>query len=220
MRGLVREGIVKVIPNGIGEELLSMALPDPSSGSYGLFLGRLATDHKGLDLLLEGLQNMVAMSGVANAVIVLAGPDCRGNAAALAGMSQRLGLEGNLRFEGPVYGTDKLRLIAGARFFIHTSRWEGLPLGVLEAMALKRPVLITPETNLAPFVTEAGAGWVTSGSPREIGHALLQAFSISNDALDQIGHRAQKLVREEFSWSAIAKNMSSLYEAVLGDRVE
>jgi glycosyltransferase involved in cell wall biosynthesis len=127
------------------------------------FLGRLAVDHKGLDVLLEGYARYVKSSGAADSELIIAGPDFRSGRVQLQALTESLLPDGSVRFPGPLFGDDKDALLRSARVFVHTSRWEGMPFAVLEALATGCPVLLTPATNLGDVVQEYGAGVVVEG---------------------------------------------------------
>jgi glycosyltransferase involved in cell wall biosynthesis len=63
-----------------------------------------------------------------------------------------------------VFGREKEALLDSAFVFVHTSRWEGMPFAVIEALATGCPVLVTPATNLGDYVEGFGAGVVVDGS--------------------------------------------------------
>lgn len=65
---------------------------------------------------------------------------------------QRLGLEGNVELMG--FRDDAIEIMAASRVMLMTSRWEGTPMVVLEAMALHVPVVATPVDGLKEVVNE------------------------------------------------------------------
>jgi glycosyltransferase involved in cell wall biosynthesis len=202
---------IRLIPNGVNAATHGRyeALP-PSHASAFLFLGRLAIEHKGLDLLLRGYaEARKSTDGLPR--LILAGPDFRGGRAQLEAQAKVLGIRANVEFVGPVFGEDRQRLVSQAALFIHTSRWEGMPFAVLEAMALGRPVLVTPGTNLAEFVQSNGAGFVAGLDSTSIATGLYNAFAASPDALDAMGHAASRVIAQHFAWHTIAAQMSEAY---------
>lgn len=112
----------------------------------------------------------------------------------LEALFAKLGISDAVEFRGPVHGEEKLELLAGARLFVHTSRWEGLPPVVLGAMALGRPVLVTPGTGMADTVGSAEAGFVVEADPRAIAEGLAAALDRPTAELNAIGENARRLV--------------------------
>lgn len=123
---------VHFIPNGI-----DLPLPDEQvlrRGEHILFLGRIDTREKGLDLLLAAYQR----SGL-SLPLVVAGAGTRREerrfAALLAATS------GDVRWLGHVTGQQKRRLLAGSSFVVVPSRYESFGLAALEGMAYGKPVV-------------------------------------------------------------------------------
>jgi glycosyltransferase involved in cell wall biosynthesis len=116
-----------------------------------------------------------------------------------------------VEFPGPVMGQEKWDLLASASLFIHTSRWEGMPFAVLEALALGRPVVITPETNVGRQVAQYGAGWVVEKSPSAIAAGLRAAMTCEAEQLDKVGQAARELAADCLTWPATAREMLAVY---------
>jgi glycosyltransferase involved in cell wall biosynthesis len=205
---------VKYLANGIDDAVLQRPVPLPSAMSDIVFLGRLAPNQKGLDFLIQGYAAALGRRGDLSR-LVLAGPDFRGGHAQLAAMAQALSIADRVHFTGALHGEDKWRALSQARLFVHTSRWEGMPFALLEAMALGRPVLVTPGTNLADSVTCAQAGFVAECEIGAIGDALCAVAAASSEAIDAMGARARLLVKTEFSWPSIAAAMGRAYRDAL-----
>jgi glycosyltransferase involved in cell wall biosynthesis len=58
-------------------------------------------------------------------------------------LARQLGVEDRVRFTGVIPREEVYRELLEGDLFISGSRWEGLPIAVLEAMALSRPVLLS-----------------------------------------------------------------------------
>jgi glycosyltransferase involved in cell wall biosynthesis len=209
------EAPIAFVPNGVESVLLSRRTLRPHEASVWVYLGRLAVDHKGLDLLVKGYASLYERRQGELPPLVLAGPDFRGGKEQLERLIRSLGMAESIRFEGPVFGEHKHVLLAQSQIFVHTSRWEGMPFAALEALALGRPVLVTPQTNLALYVKEYGAGWVVDGTPESIAKGLGLILETSAQDLDAVGSRARSLARDRFSWPISSRQMATVYlEAV------
>ncbi|WP_270933766.1 glycosyltransferase family 4 protein [Falsiroseomonas oryzae] len=199
---------IRYVPNAVDLPDLIGGVP-PASDDF-VFLGRLATDHKGLDIMLRGFARFARRGGTGR--LVLAGPDWRGCRATLQRLAEAEGMADRVVFPGPVFAEAKTRLLAGARAFVHTSRWEGLPLAVLEAMANATPVLVTPETNLAAIVTRYRAGVVCRGDPDAIADAFSALASAPEAEKRSRRQAARRLVEENFGWPRVRRDLMRLYE--------
>ncbi len=120
---------------------------------------------------------------------------------AALGIHQLARVEANWK-RRPAWGEDKADLFDGHDAFVYMSRWEGLPLAVVEALASGLPVVVTEATNVADLIETYGAGWVATGD----GTAALGA---SDDELVAAGRSAQELARAEFDWDREAVSLLS-----------
>jgi glycosyltransferase involved in cell wall biosynthesis len=125
---------VRVIPNCID-------LPSPDErrlghGEHILFLGRIDTQEKGLDLLLAAY----AGSGL-DLPLLVAGAGTRREERRLAALLAAAGGDGNVRWLGHVTGQRKQELLAGSAFMVLPSRYEAFGLAALEGMAHGKPVV-------------------------------------------------------------------------------
>ena len=104
--------------------------------------------------------------------------------------------------------------LMSADLFISTSRVEGLPVAVIEAMACRRPVLLSdipPHREIA-----SGADFIPLVRPDDVaGFAReIERFRRMPAAeRAEIGERCRKIVEERFSMAAMHKG----YEAIYGE---
>lgn len=204
-----------VVGNGVtlppGEDV---AKPGSRSGLGLVFIGRLDIAHKGLDILLEGcrlLRNTLVQERVR---LTLYGPSVEGSAAFLRGLVREYGLEGAVAIEGPVQGSEKRRALSSADIFVHTSRFEGQPLSVLEALSYGLPCLVTPGTGVAEDVVAAHAGWQTDPSAEGVAEALMRIME-SRKELCAMGRRARELAEVKYSWDRVGTEALKRYEETL-----
>jgi glycosyltransferase involved in cell wall biosynthesis len=219
LTNLVGAKSVSYIPNGVDSSLLEVAVTVEPTG-YLLYMGRLAIQQKGLDMLIRAYGIARSRSEFVFPHLILAGPDWRDGRKVLNDLARELNISDSVHFVGAVSGRDKLELISKARAFIHTSRWEGMPLSILEALALARPLMVTPETNMANYVCDYGLGWVVDGSVSSIADGLETIAMSPPTTLESISRNARELVQKDFTWSSSTRRMVELYRNVLGDVID
>ena len=170
----------------------------------------MATRHKGLDLLIDGFSAYIHQGGQGVLWLIGDGPD----RSALEKRIQNHGIEKHVVFHGPQFGNDKFNLIDAMDVFVHTSRWEVMPIAILEAAGFLTPVLLSKATNLGVPVQQWNAGFVLEENTPEMIANIMLTIDQNLEALPEKGKNAQRMVRADFSWDAIAsKLMREVYEA-------
>lgn len=172
-----------------------------------LALGRLSPE-KGLDTLIQAFALVVAKIPAAALVIAGDGPQRPQLEALVAG----LGLTERVYFAGYIDGADAL--LAQAQVLAQPSHTEGMPMTVLEAMRLARPVVATPvgalPVLLAPEGQPAAGLLVAVGDAQGLAAALCRVLSEPGcgEALAMAGqHRFQ----QHYTSSAMAERYSQFY---------
>ncbi len=208
---IVRLGLrapVHCIPNGVD-------LPDQVSRTAGdgvrrvVFLGRLHPV-KGIAMLLDAWAEVRPVGWE----LVLAGPDENGFKATLAAQVARLGLNGVIRFAGPVAGTAKSDLLREASFLVLPSHSESFGMVVAEACAFGLPVVTTTAVPW-PELEEHRCGWRTALTASAFADAMRTAMSLPQTELSEMGLRARKLAEEKFGWTTISDGFMNIYAGLI-----
>jgi glycosyltransferase involved in cell wall biosynthesis len=127
---------------------------------------------------------------------------------------KQLGLEDKIICPG--FEKEMLACVKGADLLVNPSLSEGLPNVVLEAMALKIPVVATAVGGVPEVITSGKNGVLV---PADSHLALTQAI------IDLVEHRPQmeklaeagfETVRELFSFESQMRRLSTVYETVAG----
>ena len=120
-----------------------------------------------------------------------------------------LGLGDRFRFLG--YHPEPLTLLAGADLFVLASRHEGLPISLLEAMALGVPPVVTAVGGIPEVVTDGVDGrLVAPGQPDELAR-VLQELAGSPEERTRLGHAAAERARA-FDVARTQQVLEELYE--------
>jgi glycosyltransferase involved in cell wall biosynthesis len=203
--GGLRPGTVQVVPNGV---------PDPGCGSLDprrprLVLGTLGRlEHqKGLDVLLE------ALVSVPDADLVVAGDGSQ--RAALEDLAAELGVAGRVRFLGPV--GSPCALLGSVHALAQPSRWEAMPLAVLEAMHCGLPVVATDVGDLGDVVQDGRTGLVVDAEDAE-GLAAACRELVDPFVRERLGRAARVRARESFSVGAMAASYDEVYRRAAARR--
>jgi len=175
------------------------------------FCGRLATYHKGLDLMLKGFHKYLENGGEGQLELIGDGSD----RPALTALAEELKIENNVIFHGKKFGKEKFDLLHGMDVFLHTSRMEGFPTAVLEAAALKKPCITSEATNMNRYIEKYDAGFILEkNTPEEIAEKMQTAANGHQEkSLLQLGENAHRMVTEVFDWEIIAEQLVKEYTA-------
>lgn len=197
---------IRVIRNGIDTERFHPPVAAADGSGAIVTVGRLVVqkDHA---LFLEAAARLVASRPASRFVIVGDGP-LRGQ---LERRAQALGLAGNVTFLGERRDVDAV--LRSASLFWLTSRWEGMPNVVLEAMASGVPAIVTDVGGTRELVRPDIDGFIVAPGDAE---AFVER---SRPLLDDYGlwRRCSVAARaraEEFSVSRMADQLAAVYADV------
>ena len=126
--------------------------------------------------------------------------------------AQQLGVADRVRFTGVVPREDVYRELLGGDVFVSGSLWEGLPIAVLEAMALRRPVLLS---DIGPHREIAEVGDGTRVLPLDVSRWAAELNRWASDGsheLAELGDRNRKTMEDHLSLERIHRAYSRLYE--------
>jgi glycosyltransferase involved in cell wall biosynthesis len=191
---------------------------DGKNGNHMIFIGRYDIRHKGLDVLMLAIGHIKDAMLKRGLTIDLYGSRNK-ERQMLQQQSEVNGLDEVLTVHGPVYGKMKEEALLRSDLFIATSRFEGHPMAVLEAMSQGVAVLATPGTNMAKEIEETETGWAVDLDFREVGETILQAFE-DKEELAHRGQKARELIVEKYTWDKIAEKTLEQYENLLSMRKE
>ncbi len=179
------------------------------------YVGRLDAYHKGLDLMIEAVKLSSKVLRENNATINVYGPDYQGRFANLQRLVSENGVEDLVKLHHEISGAEKEQILLDADVFIQTSRFEGMPMGILEAMSYGIPCLATEGTTLKKFVEENECGWAAKTDVESIARALVLVVG-QKDKFLKFSQKARMAVKEKFSWDKIANNTIKAYLKICG----
>ena len=113
-----------------------------------------------------------------------------------------------------MHGEEKWKLLRSAALVVLPSYSENFGMAVMEAMAVGRPVVVTPEVGIADIVRESDSGIVVDGAPGIMGPAI---DALLNDAgrLRSKGNNGRRIIEKRYTWDRIADEMRNRYEQIL-----
>jgi glycosyltransferase involved in cell wall biosynthesis len=134
--------------------------------------------------------------------------------AQLQRLATELGIAKRVYFPG--YRTDLLPVYGSFDLFMLSSRREGLPNSILEAMAVGLPVVTTDVAGTKELVVNGETGFVI---PQQDVSGLAEALNTllyDHDLQSRMGQAGRRRVEREFSFAGRLQRIESLYEHLLG----
>ncbi|MCS7208466.1 MAG: glycosyltransferase [Fimbriimonadales bacterium] len=127
-----------------------------------------------------------------------------------------LGLADKVRFLG--VRADIPELLNASDIFVLSSRWEGNPMSVMEAMAAGLPVVATAVGGVPELVDDGVSGLlVSSEDVAAFAHAL-QTLVDNPDLRAAMGSKARQVAQERFDARVMTHAYESLYETILAGK--
>jgi glycosyltransferase involved in cell wall biosynthesis len=200
-----------IIKNGI--EQCKLSVKDGRKSRQIVFIGRKDLFHKGLDMLLK------ACSIISNDIrknkytVKLYGPDFNGSRKKIARLIEEYNIRDIVFDLDPVFDEEKQNILMNSEIFILTSRSEGLPTSVLEAMVAGSAVIVTPGTNMASEINKNACGFVADATSLDIANCILRAIE-SDDLRRKYAIRAKTYVQDNYSWRDIGKSAFETYKTI------
>jgi colanic acid/amylovoran biosynthesis glycosyltransferase len=207
---------VKVVHCGLEDALLGKASTTPADMPRFVCVGRLSME-KGQLLLLEAASRLARMGMRFELVLAGDGP-MRGEVERLI---EQYKLVGQVRVTGWLSSAQVCAEIQSARALVLPSFSEGLPVVIMEAMALHRPVIATYVGGIPELVHAGKNGWlVPSGSADALADAMADCLAASPERLIQMAEYAHQSVSERHSIEREAAKLITLFRASEEDRSE
>jgi len=178
------------------------AVPVPAAARL-VCVGRLC-EQKGQVLLVEAMARL-AERGIACELILAGDGEMRSEVeAAIA----RHKLESRIRITGWVDANRVRDEILAARALVLPSFAEGLPVVIMEALVLRRPVVTTYVAGTPELVCNRENGWlVPAGDVDALARAMEDALSRPPGDLDGMGEAGRALVLERHSVDREARKL-------------
>jgi colanic acid/amylovoran biosynthesis glycosyltransferase len=126
----------------------------------------------------------------------------------------RLGLERRVVLSGWLSSAQVRERLLSNRIFVLPSFAEGLPVVLMEALALGRPVIATYVAGVPELVVPGENGWlVPASSVDALVHAMREALTTPHEELERMGVRGRERVKAQHDVSIEAGKLAGLFQA-------
>ncbi len=198
---------IEIVHCGLDRDFADMPASPPSSPRRLICVGRLC-EQKGQLLLVEAARRLAA-EGV-DFELVLAGDG--ENRDEIEALLRQHDLTARVRITGWISGAHVKEQILAARAMVLPSFAEGLPVVLMEAMALRRPVISTYIAGIPELVSPGEHGWlVPAGDVEALVEAMRTCLAAPDDQLVRMGEAARKRALARHDINTEAKKLMALF---------
>ena len=122
-----------------------------------------------------------------------------------------LGLENHVQITGWTNEEGVRDEVFRSRALVLPSFAEGLPLAIIEALALHRPVISTYIAGIPELVRHGINGWlIPAGSVQDLVEAMREALSAPTSLLEQMGQAGTSRVAELHEMTSQVRKLADL----------
>lgn len=177
-------------------------------------VARLSAE-KGHTLLLEAARRL-AEQGVEFELVLAGDGELRSEIEALI---TQYALTNKVRITGWLSGPQVRDAILAARALVLPSFAEGLPVVIMEAMALRRPAIATSVGGIPELVQPGENGWlVPAGDAEALAGAMLRCLNTPPDTLRRMGEAARQRVLTRHEGTKEARTIEKLFKETSSTR--
>jgi glycosyltransferase involved in cell wall biosynthesis len=200
---------IRIIHCGVDEDFLGRPpIPSPSRPRL-VSIGRLA-EQKGQLVLIEAAAQLAREGADFELVLIGDGPMRKRIEDAIA----RHGIGRQVRLAGWMDSTSIRKELQESRALVMPSFAEGLPVVIMESLALGRPVITTAIAGIPELVVEGVNGWlVPAGSAKELANAMHRALAANPGELDKMGQAGRNAVARDHDAALESAKLAELLTA-------
>ena len=174
--------------------------------NWDLLLVGSFREAKGIDLFLKIFSRLRERGNNIISAIAGDGP-LRGK---LEQLAEELNIKENVKFLG--YRSDINTIMLSSRVLIITSRWEGLPIVLLEAMSLGVPVVATKVGGIPEIIQNNINGILISDiQDIESSASSIEKLLINRDQMERLGSQARNTIIKHYSVKQYTNTLLNLY---------
>lgn len=190
-----------IVPNAVSlNNIFPKMKSSMSPNTSFYYIGRFDINHKGLDILFDALDILEKQKQKIKFEFYGSGSDRE-----LSYVNERISHYKymNVENKGVLLGNKKAEILKN-KVMVLTSRYEGLPMTILEALSYGNPCLVTQGTNMSDEIVDNGLGWRTLLDSQEIANNILKIRSYLATSNETLSISIFNYVKNNYSWDNIA----------------
>ncbi len=131
-------------------------------------------------------------------------------------VAKEQGVDSKVIITGP--RTDVPRILRSLDLFAMSSRSEGLPVSLLEALACSLPVVCTEVGGIPGVVTDGEEGFLVPVGDAKLMAQRFDQLYLNQDLRKQMGAAGERLINENYDISQMVKKVESEYCHILAGK--
>lgn len=208
----VSKNRITCIRNGINPNRLKINQHYKSNGKF--VIGTIAglRKQKALDNLIKAFALFHNKFCESKCVIAGSGAE----EAYLKSLSYELGISESVEFWG--FRSDVANVLASFDVFALPSEYEGLPISMLEAMALKIPVVVTAVGGVPEVIVNQKNGLMIKYRDNETMAKYFELLYTDELFRKQIGNAGYQTISEKYNYLSMSQQYLSIYELLCSNQ--
>jgi colanic acid/amylovoran biosynthesis glycosyltransferase len=205
-----------VVHCGVDDEFIDAPATLPPDNQRLVCVGRLCNE-KAQPLLIEALA-LLAARGLRPQLVLAGDGDLRPRIEALIAQH---GLAAQVTLTGWIDGQRVRDEILASRALVMPSCMEGLPVALLEAMTLQRPVISTFVGGIPELVRPGRDGWlIEAGCATALADAIQACLQTPVETLARMGAEGRARILERHRIGQSARQLAQLFQTSKSDDVD
>jgi glycosyltransferase involved in cell wall biosynthesis len=189
---------------------------DSRSGPLRLVCTGRMVAAKGHRILIHAVAAMIASDFAVSLTLIGDGPE----RPALEALAAKLGISSHIRFLGSMTHQATLDEVALADVFVLASFAEGLPVALMEAMALSVPCVSTPIAAIPELIQDGRNGLLVPPANTQALQSALEKLAQNPELRRQLGVAARATAESQYDLGRNLDKLASLWRRRLGETAE
>lgn len=199
---------IHVIRCGLAKNFFDESTVEPVPQNQNLVCVARLSEQKGHFILLEAINNLVVEGFKLKLTLVGDGP----LRPQIENLISSLNLHNHVEITGWLTGAEVKQQISDSRAMVLASFAEGLPVVIMEALALGRPVVSTYVAGIPELLENKICGWlVPAGSVEDLTSAIREVLQASEAQLERMSKIGNERVRKNHSVETEAKKLAYFF---------
>lgn len=202
---------IRIVHCGVERSFYEDAVDDPPDNHKAVCVGRLCAEKGQIDL--------VRAAAIVSRKFPRFGVDLIGDGPmrqSIEAEIRDLNLGETVSLAGWKTPSEVKTAIEGARLFVLPSYAEGLPVSIMEAMSLRRPVVSTYIAGIPELVIDGKTGWLApAGDVEAIAAAIEASLDLDREAYLQMTHDAFARVTARHNIDVETQKLARLFSEAM-----